>query len=152
GSGIPSHHWIVRQNTILNTHESGVIVTGTTYSNIYIYNNTLVNEAAGLFRVLDDFDGAGGLTFHLGSSYAGPIVVKNNIGYGVFNPAPLYADNPITWSGQLAMDYNLWMNTVSPAQPYYWAGSYLSLASFQATTGMEMHALTRDPLFTSLAG
>jgi len=143
----PIHHVITRFNTIRNTRERAVIVTGTTYANIYTYNNTITNEAQGLFRALgsvDGYDGGAGVSFHLGSQYNGPIIVKNNLATGTYTEGAFFADNPIMGSGQLQMDYNLWTN--SAGAPYLWGSDHLAQASFAARTGLDHHGRSSDPV------
>jgi hypothetical protein len=132
---------IVRNNVVVNALTGTWIIAGATYTNIYIYNNTLYQDSShqttyGIFST------------HNGGAY-NHFIVKNNIGDGYATPANVISDPGQTYTG-LALDYNLWRNQ-SGAPLYYWNGSTYTLSQFQTTLGYETHSLNVNPLFTNPA-
>src|SRR5262249_17461290 len=95
-----------------------------------------------------------GLTWHLGATYIGPVHVKNNLAYGFFDEAPFLADNSITSSGQLVMNYNGWTNLHTNTRTYQWAGTFHNRTSFLATTSNQYDFNGRaddNPQFVNIA-
>src|SRR5262249_50105142 len=139
-----SRNWIIRKNQMVNSANRGIIISGTNYQNIYIYNNTLYQEANAFPQLTSQ-----GLVADATIAFSpGGVVsngnVKNNIGYGVLDEAPLKFALNSGGTSDVATDYNLWTNLTTSSHMFLVDGTYYTLAAFQAATGKEGHSVVAD--------
>ncbi|HEX6827125.1 MAG TPA: hypothetical protein VF077_12480 [Nitrospiraceae bacterium] len=151
-AGSVSSNWIVRKNTIVNTFTGGLWLAGDSFTNTYLYHNTFYNEQVP-FASRGSTSHAAFLTTqpYGGVAYTN-LVVLNNIGLGYEVQAPTWTEAvTLPWG---TMDYNLWVNQLTPTSVYRWNGVNYTLAGFQtATPGtQEDHSLNTSPLFLDAPG
>lgn len=152
----PGENIIVRKNTFVNQHGSGILFGGCQCANNYIYNNTIYMEAVPFPQQFADA-GHSGLTNRVGNPTWNHFRIFNNIGYGHTTTAMVYLIRNLNIS-DMELDYNLWVNVNNTNRTFGWddtpapasaTPTYYTLSGFQAATAYEDHSKSQDPLFTA---
>src|SRR5712691_937356 len=146
-SGVPSSYWIIRNNTLKNIRKSGIITSGMTFSNFYIYNNTFDSTSPAM-PVVDATDTGSNIRFLAGGDTHDHFRILNNIGYGSLATANIEIPEPGFFTNSI-LDYNFWYNITTPTHNYAWGGASFAVSGFQSATGYEAHTLTGAPVFVN---
>lgn len=152
-----SNNWIIRQNVTVNDQRAAVLVAGSIFSNLYIYQNTTYSEAATYPAIA----GSSGITsaqahisFHNGQISLTNTHVKNNLSYGSIDAGTglVWSDAGFAPTNPFELDYNWWGYVGGGGAAYRWLNTaYTSNAAFQAATIYGDHDREGDPKFTNPA-
>ncbi len=149
--GGPVSNWIIRRNTMVNMWYSGITTQGGTINNTYVYHNTIYSEAVPFSEIASTTAKAG--MNHHGSASVGNANYRNNIVVGAYNngiSGAVWSDDNTRFGGSLKMNFNLWLNTVLPAQTVYWSGSGYTMANWKTSGfGYDANSINVSPNFAN---
>ena len=142
---------IIRKNIITNVGSSHVVLAGTRYKNVKIYNNTMYSSPNPFPNRSQDETVR---SFDLRAKIFSDVAWQNNISVAYLSWSNFYLDPGITMStstilSNLRMGNNVWVNLQNKDKTHFWLGKYMNLAAFRSLTQKDTNSISVDPRFQS---